>query len=104
MFYGKEKSIPQPISTNGSFVFWSPDSLEYDHMIYVHSDLGNSIDPDSLLGEFFEKVSLKKVIDNAYFRENGTRIYLCESPTPEAREFYVNMMHEAKARYRRTEN
>ena len=104
MFYGKADSVPQPISTNASFVFWSPDSLVHNLMIYVHSDLGNSIDPDSLLGEFFEKVSLEKVIDNDYFRENGTRIYLCESPTTTAREFYKDMMKEAKARYRRFEN
>ena len=101
MFYGKKYKIPQPISTNGSFVFWSPDSLVKKHMIFVHSDLGNTIDPDSLLGAFFEKSELKKVIENPYFRENGTRIYLCESPTEEGKQFYKEMMAEAKSRYRR---
>ena len=101
MFYGKKNKIPQPISTNGSFVFWSPDSLVKKHMIFVHSDLGNTIDPDSLLGAFFEKAELRKVIENPYFRENGTRIYLCESPTEEGKQFYIEMMAEAKSRYRR---
>ncbi len=104
MFYGKKHQLPQPISTNGSFVFWSPDSLEKNSMIFIHSDLGNTIDPDSLLAEFFDRVELKKVIENPYFRENGTRIYLCESPTREGKEFYINMMAEAKSRYRRIAN
>ena len=70
-------------------------------MIFVHSDLGNTIDPDSLLGAFFEKAELRKVIENPYFRENGTRIYLCESPTEEGKQFYMEMMAEAKSKYRR---
>ena len=104
MFYGKEIQIPQPISTNGSFAFWSPDSLVKEDMIFVHSDLGNTINPDSLLGEFFEKYELKKIIDNSYFRENGTRIYHCQGPKAEAKQFYAEMMAEAKARYKRDSN
>ena len=73
-------------------------------MIFVHSDLGNTIDPDSLLGAFFEKAELRKVIENRYFRENGTRIYLCQNPTPEAKQFYAEMMSEAKGRYKRKPN
>ena len=104
MFYGKEHKIPQPISTNASFAFWSPDSLVKKHMIFVHSDLGNTIDPDSLLNAFFKRVELKKVIENPYFRENGTRIFLCDSPTEDCKQFYKNMMSETKARYRRIED
>ncbi len=104
MFYGKEHQVPQPISTNGSFVFWSPEHLTKDHMIFIHTDLGNEINPDSLLGAFFRKAELKKVIRNPYFRENGTRIYLCESPTDEGKAFYREMMSEAKGRYSKTKN
>ena len=103
MFYGKEMNISQPISTNGSFAFWSPDSIAKEQMIFVHSDLGNTINPDSLLGEFFERFELKKVVQNPYFRENGTRIYLCNNPTDEARRYYAKMMSETKSRYRRTD-
>lgn len=100
MFYGKEFGIPQPISPNGSFVFWSPENISKKYVIYIHSDLGNDVDPDTRLPQLFEKVTLIKTIDNKYFRENGTKIYLCESPNQEAKSFYKNMMKELKDNYR----
>lgn len=100
MFYGKQINIPQPISFNGSFVFWSPDSLTKDHMIWVHSDLGNDIKPDSLLLQLFDEVELKETIDNKYFRENGTRIYLCEFPTTYFKNHYKTRIAELKNSYR----
>ena len=99
MFYGKEINIPQPISYNGSFVFWAPDSISKDFMIWVHSDLGNDIKPDSLLPQLFRKVELQTTINNPYFRENGTKIYLCESPTEEYKNYYRSRISELKSRY-----
>lgn len=100
MFYGKKINIPQPISFNGSFVFWAPDSLSKDYMIWVHSGLGNDINPDSLLPRLFKKVELKATIDNKYFRENGTKIYLCEYPTEDYKNYYKTRIKELKNRYR----
>ncbi len=99
MFYGKDANIPQPISFNGSFAFWAPDRLTKDLMIWVHTDVGNDINPDSLLPLYFEKVELKATIDNKYFRENGTRIYLCESPTDDLKDYYLERVEELKNRY-----
>ncbi len=101
MFYGKPAGVPQPISFNGSFVFWAPDSLSKDHMIWVHSDLGNQINPDSLLPTFFEKVTLKATIDNPHFREDGTRIYLCSMPNETAKNYYRARIKALKDEYRR---
>lgn len=101
MFYGKDINIPQPISYNGSFVFWAPDSLTKDYLIWVHSDLGNDIKPDSLLPGLFSEVELKTVIDDNYFRENGTRIYLCKGLTSSTKEKYINRINEEKGVYRR---
>jgi len=100
MFYGKEDNIPQPISFNGSFVFWAPDSLSKDYMIWIHSDLGNDIKPDSLLPQLFKEVELKTTIDNKYFRENGTKIYLCKFPTKDYKNYYKTRIRELKNRYR----
>ena len=100
MFYGKKHNIPQPISPNASFVFWSPESISKDYVIYVHSDLGNTSNPDSLLPTYFEEVELKKVINDPYFRENGTRIYLCQSPNENVKNRYRDMMKDLKERYR----
>jgi hypothetical protein len=74
--------------------------LSKDYVIYVHTDLGNDINPDTHLPQLFEKVTLIKTIENKYFRENGTKIYLCESPNDEAKTIYKNMMKELKNNYR----
>ncbi|WP_242083400.1 glycosyltransferase family 39 protein [Aestuariivivens sediminis] len=100
MFYGKKNNIPQPISFNGSFVFWSVDSLSKDYLIWVHSDLHNDFNPDSILPKRFKKVTLKATIDNRYFRENGTKIYLCEYPTPEYKIYYAKLIKQYKNKYR----
>ena len=100
MFYAQEVNIPQPISPTGSFVFWSPDSLYADHVIYVHSDLGNDTQPDSILPELFESVTLKKVINDKYFREDGTRIYLCSFPNEAAKKRYATIIGDLKNQFR----
>ena len=97
MFYGKEVNIPQPISTTGSFIFWSPDSIDKDYVIYVHSDLGNTTNPDSLLPTLFDEVRLEKVIDNKFFREDGTKIYLCKNPNDNGRQRYGELIRELRS-------
>jgi len=100
MFYGEKVNIPQPISFNGSFVFWAPDSLTKDYMIWIHSDLGNDVKPDSLLPRLFQMVELKATIKNKYFREDGTKIYLCEYPTAEFKNYYKSRIDKLKNIYR----
>ncbi len=99
MFHGKDIDVPQPISFNGSFAFWSPDSLSKEYMIWVHSDLGNDIEPDSLLPTLFKIVELKATIDDKYFRENGTKIYLCRYPTEDFKNYYKSRITGLKKRY-----
>jgi len=101
MFYGKKVEIPQPISFNGSFVFWDPDSLAKEYVIWVHSNVGNTTKPDSLLPVLFGKFELKATVDDKYFRENGTQIYLCQSPTDACKNLYKSRIQELKKRYQR---
>ena len=101
MFYGKEAGVPQPVSFNGSFIFWNPDSLSTDYVIWVHSDLGNDIKPDSLLPTLFRTVKLDAIIDDKYFRENGTRIYLCQYPTEDVKKDYISRMAALKKEFNR---
>jgi hypothetical protein len=100
MFYGKAFGVPQPISFNGSFLYWAPDNLGKDFMIWVHSDQGSDINPDTLLPQFFKRVELRATINNKYFRENGTRIYLCESPTEVCTNYYRTEIEYLKSKYR----
>ena len=99
MFYGKQHRLPQPISFNDSFVFWSPDSLTKDYMIWVHAGNELEINPDSLLPEIFEKVELKSFIDNENFRENGSKIYLCQTPREGYKKYYKARIKALKGLY-----
>jgi hypothetical protein len=100
MFYGKDKNIPQPFSLDGSsFALWAPDSLSNDFMIWVDSGV-DDINKDSLLSQWFREVELKTSIDNKYFRDDGTKIYLCESPTENFKNIYKTAIKEFKNKYR----
>ena len=99
IFFGKEAGVPHPISTNGSFVFWSPDQLEMENLIYVHTDYNNSANVDSLLNLFFDKVEVHKTIDDRYFRENGTQILFCKGINSRGKEYYADLMGRLKRNY-----
>ncbi len=99
MFYGKKNDIPHPNSFNDSFVFWAADSISKEYMIWVHSDLASDIDPDTYLPERFDDVTLMATIDNKYFRENGTKIYLCRSPNQKAKEDYKSLLNQYRNMY-----
>ena len=102
MFYGKKAGVPQPVSFNGSFVFWSPERLAADRVIYIAYPGDYREDLDTLLTSWFENIELLHTVNNPWFRENGTRIYLCFKPKEETRLRYHTEMMEAKGRYRRT--
>lgn len=101
MFYGEKVNIPQPISDNGSFVFWSPDKLTKDFVIFVVFEDYEEEKPAVYLPELFEKVELKATIYDPYFRENGTNIYLCSYPNKVAKQKYRMEMGREKGRYKR---
>lgn len=101
MFYGKKVGIPQPISYNGSFAFWSPDKLDKDFVILVHFDDDNPEEnPDDIISSWFKKVELKATIENPNFREKGTRIYFCSFPAEATKQRYREEMAELKGMYR----
>jgi len=101
MFYGKEVNIPQPISYNGSFVFWAPETLTKDYFIYVINPAYAEGDVDVLLNRWFKNAECKHIINNPYFRENGTHIYFCSFPNEATKQRYREEMAELKGRYRR---
>lgn len=101
MFHGKDIGIPQPISFNGSFIFWAPDSLIKSNIIWVHSSLNTDFEPATQFPMYFKKTELKATIDNPNFRENGTQIFLCQNPTDELKKEYKQRVEELKSSYQR---
>jgi hypothetical protein len=99
MFWGKHIGVPQPICFNASFVFWLPEDIDKDYMIWV--DTGHDQENEAQLDMFFEECKLIKTIDNKWFREKGTKIFLCKNPTPAARERYLNEKEKEQGKYKR---
>jgi hypothetical protein len=98
MFHGKDHNIPQPISFNGSFAFWAPESLTKEYMIWVHFDWDDEVNPDSLLSDRFAEIQLKAIIEDKFFRENGTRIYLCRYPNQYVKNTYRSRIEKIVGR------
>jgi len=63
-YFNKHKDIPEPISFNGSFLFWAPDSIRGSTLIYVNNDTTD-------VGKLFQEVTLAGSITNPYAREHG---------------------------------
>ena len=99
MFYGKRYNVPQPISFNDSFVFWLPDSLSKNTIIWVHFDDGHGFNAEKGLPDMFESVELIATIDNPYFRESGTQIFLCHYPKINYKKAFANRVKQRKIVY-----
>jgi len=91
-FYGKKYGLPAPISFNGSFIFWAPDSVDNVPLIYVNDEVG---DIDFLYDSYKEIGQ----VNNIYFRENGLQVYYCTQPTDTFRIFYANKVAALKNKY-----
>jgi len=94
MFHGKKANIPQPVSFIENFADWSPDSLTKEYFIWVYSDMDYDQDPDSMLNDYFGEAKLQASVDDRFFRENGTKIYLCRYPTELLKNRYLRRREE----------
>ena len=93
-YYGKSLGLPEPISFHDSFLFWAPDSLNnMENFIYINDEPGEDIE---YFFKYFEKIG---VVNNPYFRENGTQVYLGKKPDPEFYKFYSEKVNWLKYNY-----
>lgn len=79
----KDKNFPTAFCFEGSFMFWTPTEAPTDLvLIYVAT-------PDEFMFENFASIEKYATLNDPYFRENGTEIYICRNPIPEFRENYM---------------
>lgn len=95
MFYGKKKGLPQPACFNGSFTFWSPESITEQNVIVVVHEREDYSETEHDIDRFFDSWETKHVVNNKYFRENGTRIYHAKGPQKGFTEIYRQRREEA---------
>jgi hypothetical protein len=92
-FYGEQYHLPPVVCLNDSYIFWAPDSLTASNTIVTDHQLGD-------IPVLFNNYTETGEINNAYFRENGLKVYLCKSPTAIWNKFFKDRIKEHKAMYR----
>lgn len=100
MFYGKKHGVPQPACFNDSFIFWSPNEIKNKNVIIVIHERESYEESEYDINRFFNTWKLKHTINNEYFRENGTRIYLASNPEKGFSKYYADIMKEVKGKYK----
>ena len=94
-----ELGLPPAHSFNGSYLYWTPETLPNDCiLIFVESDKG-SIDT------VFNEVQLFEELDVPHARENGTSVYICKEPKDSFYELYDGIRDELMDQfYRKRKN
>lgn len=94
-FYGKKHGLPEPVSFNASFLFWAPDSIEIETLIYINHEPGEDI------YYHFAEVEVVGRMTNPYARESGLPVFLCRYPRNDFAGFYRNKVKMLKDNYRK---
>jgi hypothetical protein len=84
-YYRKKYHLPEAFSDNASFLYWIPDSLQFQNLVLIESD------PNEMHYDFikqFSKAELTDSVTNPYAREKGTSIVLLTGATEQFRKFF----------------
>jgi hypothetical protein len=92
-YYTKKLDLPEPASFSDSFLFWAPDSINFQVLIYVNDEVAEIL-------PFFESVSISGKITNPYSRETGITVYVCKKPTEKFLKFYTQKGKVLKDQFR----
>ncbi len=93
-YVGRKYGIPEPISFSASFLFWAPDSVKINTLIYINHNLGDDV------SYYFSVVKQVGKMMNKNAREYGLPVYLCKGPRNGFEQFYREKVRELKSRYR----
>jgi len=81
----REKEMPKAFCFDGSFMFWTPVTLDdLDVLIYLG-------EPSERLNAVFGNKTLFASVDDKYFRDNGTPVYIFRNPKPEMAAEYAKL-------------
>jgi len=92
-FYGKKYGLPEAVTFHESYVFWAPDSIPGNPVIYIYRDRNN-------MDELFSDVKEIGSVEDIYFRERGLKVFLCRSPKEDISKIYCEIAKEEKSRFK----
>jgi len=93
-YFSRHDHLPEPISFEESYLFWAPDSADFQTLIYVNDDTTE-------IARYFTTVELAGQITDPYARESGLPIWLCRTPRNGFADFYAKKVKEVKDQFRR---
>jgi hypothetical protein len=96
-FYGNEFKLPKPITFHESYIFWAPDSIPAEPVIYIDY---NSDDFQPLFNEITEI----GCVQNQFFREKGVKVFLCKNPKTDINQVYQSSIFAERKRFDRILN
>jgi len=93
-FYGKQWKLPEPITFHESYIFWAPDSIAGEPVIYVFYNSDE-------LNPLFCDIKEVGTVNNPYFREKGLKVFLCNNPVENIGEVYKSSIGNERKRFTR---
>jgi hypothetical protein len=93
-FYGKQARLPEPVTFHESYIFWAPDSIPEEPIIYVSYNI-NEFQP------LFNEITEIGCVQDPYFREKGMKVFLCRNPKTNIQEVYRNAVYNERKPFTR---
>jgi Dolichyl-phosphate-mannose-protein mannosyltransferase len=97
-YYRKKYHLPPAFSDNASFLYWIPDSINFQNLVLVESD------PKEMTYDFvkqFSKAVITDSVTNSYAREKGTAIMLLTGASDKFRKFFIEKLTADRLKTRR---
>jgi hypothetical protein len=92
-YYAKKYKLPETYSDNASFLYWMPDSLNFNNIVLVTDDT-KEMEHDFLKN--FKEVVLFDSITTPYSRERGSLILLLKGMNEQMRQDFKMKIQKAK--------
>ena len=96
-FYGNEFNLPEPVTLQESYIFWAPDSIPAEPVIFI-----NYSNKDFL--PLFNDITEIGCVQNQFFREKGVKVFLCKNPKTEINKIYQNIIFNERKKFDRILN
>jgi hypothetical protein len=93
-FYGHPYNLPEPVTFHESYIFWAPDSIRDEPIIYIYYNSDDFI-------PLFNKITEIGSVNNLYFREKGVKVFLCENPKTDINKIYQSSIFKERKRFTR---
>src|SRR4030095_5383765 len=96
-YYRKKYHLPEAYSDNASFLYWIPDSLQYQNLVLLTDDREEM--QHAFIKEFEHAAVVGRVM-NPFARENGTQIILLTGASNKFRKFFHDKLDQDRLKTR----